>query len=565
MNYIKKILCTSLLGGFIALPVLAQKPSSESNKRNYSKALDLMGSSMGLLDRFFVDSVDMERLSRHGIDAMLRSLDPYTEYYSKEDNDKLKLITTGEYGGIGAVISQRPDSVVIINDPMEGMPAAEAGLRPGDRILEVDGKDLRRATTEQVSNALKGKPNSEISVFVQRQGEKRPRRFDFKRRKIVVNPVPYFGRTPGGFGYIKLTNFPNSAAREVSLAMEKLQRAGSLSGLVLDLRGNGGGLMDEAVKIASFFVPEGTEVVRTKGRPGLRQEAIYRTRTKPIALELPLVVLIDGQSASAAEIVAGALQDMDRAVVIGTKSFGKGLVQTTMGLPHEGVLKLTTAKYYIPSGRCIQRIDYHESRTGKREQVIPDSLAKVFFTLSGRPVRDSGGIVPDVEVKNDSLPTMLYYLNYNEHVFDWVTSYVQRHKTIAPASRFELSDDDYVDFGKMLHENKFDYDRQSAGQLKNLEEIARLEGYLGRVQPLIDSLKVALEPNLTHDLEILKPYIKRLLNTLIINRYYYQRGVIERELLYDPIVGRADLLLSDLGAYYAIFRPKAEDENVSKN
>lgn len=555
MNNIKKIIYSALLAGSITLPVLAQKPSKEANYRSYTKALDLLGASMGLLDRYFVDTVDMDLLSRHGIDAMLRSLDPYTEYYSKEDNDKLKLITTGEYGGIGSIISQRPDSVVVINDPMEGMPAAMAGLKPGDRILEVDGKDLRRATSEQVSNALKGKPDSKISVLVQRMGEKKPLRFDFKRRKIVVNPVVYSGFTQAGLGYIKLTNFPNSAAREVRSALEKLQSTGNLEGLVLDLRDNGGGLMDEAVKIVSLFVPEGTEVVRTKGRPGLRQEAIYRTRSKPIAPELPLVVLIDGESASAAEIVSGALQDMDRAVVLGSKSFGKGLVQTTMQLPHEGVLKLTTAKYYIPSGRCIQRINYHDSRNGRKDEATPDSLAKVFHTISGRPVRDAGGIVPDIEVKRDSLPTMLYYLTYNEHVFDWVTAYAQRHKSIAPAKTFELSDTDYDAFGAMLQEKKFDYDRQSGKQLENLVEIARLEGYLGRVQPLLDSLKTALEPNLEHDLESLKPQIKRLLSTHIVNRYYYQRGVLERELMYDPIVARANKLLTDPQTYRQILQP----------
>ncbi|MDO4707409.1 MAG: S41 family peptidase [Porphyromonadaceae bacterium] len=550
---ISRGMASVILGLYLALPALAQKPSKQANQKSYTKAIDILGASMGLLDRYFVDTVDIEQLSRHGIDAMLRSLDPYTEYYSKEDNDKLKLITTGEYGGIGSIISQRPDSIVIINEPMQGMPADLAGLKPGDRILEVDGKDMRRATTDQVSAILKGKPESEISILIERFGEKKPRRFNFKRKKIVVNPVAYYGVTPKGCGYIKLTNFPNSAAKEVRHALEELQRAQKLSALILDLRDNGGGLMDEAVKIVSLFVPEGTEVVRTKGRPELRQEAIYRTRSKPIAIDLPLVVLIDGESASSAEIVAGALQDMDRAVVLGTKSFGKGLVQTTMQLPHEGVLKLTTAKYYIPSGRCIQRINYNNKRGGKQVGTTPDSLARIFHTRAGRPVRDAGGIVPDLEVRQDSLPTMLYYLSYNEHVFDWITAFTQKHGRIASARDFDLSDADYKAFGSMLEEKQFDYDRQSSKQLEALVEIARLEGYYSRVQPLLDSLKTALEPDLRHDLESLKPQIKRLLNSRIVGRYYYQRGLIERELLHDSVIAEADRLLSDPTAYQAVF------------
>lgn len=553
-------LTSTVLGLCLAGSALAQKNTRAANQKSYTKAIDVLGASMGLLDRFFVDTVDMELLSRQGLDAMLRSLDPYTEYYSKEDNDKLRLITTGEYGGIGSIISQRPDSVVIINEPMQGMPAALAGLKPGDRILEVDGKDMRRATTELVSAALKGKPESNISVLVQRMGEKKPRRFDFKRKKIVVNPVVYYGTTPKGYGYIKLTNFPNSAAAEVRRALEDLQRGGKLSGLVLDLRDNGGGLMDEAVKIVSLFVPEGTEVVRTKGRSDLRAEAVYRTRSKPIALELPLAVLIDGESASAAEIVAGALQDMDRAAVLGTKSFGKGLVQTTMQLPHEGVLKLTTAKYYIPSGRCIQRINYHDKRYGKRGEAMPNSLARLFHTRAGRPVRDAGGIVPDIEVRQDSLPTMLYYLSYNEHVFDWITAFTQKHRSIVSARDFDLSEADYKAFGEMLLEKQFDYDRQSAKQLESLTEIARLEGYHTRVQPLLDSLKTALAPDLKHDLESLKPQIKRLLNSRIVGRYYYQRGVIERELMHDPIVARADSLLANRKEYAEVLIPHKDLE-----
>lgn len=559
IKYISGLLLCTLL----ATQLAAQ--SNKGNKQSYAKALDLMGASMALLDRFFVDTVDMNRLSRHGIDAMLQSLDPYTEYYSKEDNDKLKLITTGEYAGIGAIISQRPDSTVRISDPMEGMPAAEAGLRAGDIILEINGADYRRSTSEAVSSALKGAPGSKVSILIQRMGEKRPRKIEFARRKIAVNPVSYYGLTPAGYGYISLNSFPNSAAREVERAFLELKKQG-IQGLILDLRNNSGGLLDEAIKIVNFFVPAGKVVVTTKARPELNQDAVYRTKNKPLDTEIPLVVLIDGESASSSEIVAGALQDMDRAVVLGRKSFGKGLVQTTMQLPHEGVLKLTTAKYYIPSGRCIQRIDYEEGRRGGQIKATPDSLAHVFYTEAERPVRDAGGIMPDIEVRADSLPTMIYYLNFNSDVFDWITAYTLRHKSIAPPRTFTISDADYQDFGRMLIDKKFDYDRQSSKQLDRLREIAQFEGYLSKAGALLDSLNTVLAPDLQHDLESLRPHIERYLSTSIVGRYYYRRGAIERELLTDKVVAEADSLLESPERYSSILHPKkpvqAHEENL---
>lgn len=536
-------------------PMVAQR-SKGSNKQSYAKALDVLGASMALLDRYFVDSVDMDRLSKQGIDAMLQSLDPYTEYYAKDDNDKLKMITTGEYAGIGAVITQRPDSTVRIADPMEGQPAAVAGLRAGDIILEVDGKDYRRSTSEHVSAALKGAPGSKISILIQRPNERKPRKVEFVRRKIVVNPVSYYGLTPEGYGYIALTGFPNTAAREVSAALKMLVEEHHIGGLVLDLRNNGGGLLDEAVKIVNLFVPEGRVVVTTKARPELEQDAVYRTRHKAIQPTLPLVVLIDGESASSAEIVAGALQDMDRAVVLGSKSFGKGLVQTAMQLPHDGVLKLTTAKYYIPSGRCIQRIDYRQSSQGRANMTaVPDSLIKVFRTESGRPVRDAGGIEPDLTVKADSMPTMMYYLGYNPDVFDWITDYTTRHKTIDSPTTFKLSEEDYTSFSNMLVERKFDYDRQSSKYLERLKEVAEFEGYLSRAGSLIDSLRLALEPDLQHDLVSLKPHIERYLSNSIVQRYYYRRGAIQRELLTDKVVAEADALLGDRARYTTLLTP----------
>lgn len=542
----------------IALLSSIALPAQKNNKQAYAKALDIMGTSMAMLDRYFVDTINMERMSRRGIDAMLQSLDPYTEYYSKEDSEKLKLITTGEYAGIGAIISQRPDSTVLISEPMEGMPAYLAGLKAGDIILEVDGKDHRKSTSEAVSNALKGAPGSKVSLLIQRMGEAKPRRVNFERKKIVVNPVTYYGTTPQGNGYIALSNFPSSASSEVRRAFLELREKHNIKGLVLDLRGNGGGLLDEAVKILSLFVPEGTIVVSTRGRADAKLNESFRTKTKPIDTQIPLVVLIDERSASSSEIVAGALQDLDRAVIVGQKSYGKGLVQSTLQLPHEGTLKLTTAKYYIPSGRCIQRLDYHEAREGRGAKETPDSLRALFHTLGGRPVRDAGGIVPDVAAKSDSLPTMIYYLTFNPDAFDWVTAYTTKHPRIASPRDFRITDSDYQEFGKMLEGKKFDYDRQSLKMLERLREIAEFEGHLKRSAPLLDSLKTALEPNLKKDLETLRPSIEHFLNTSIITRYYNRRGTQERELMTDKVVEVADKYLGNAEMYKSILTPKLQ-------
>ncbi len=542
MNKIKYILSIILVSLF-SLQAYAQKPSPEQNQKEFAKALDLIGSSMSMLNRYFVDSVDIKEMSEYGLQAMLQSLDPYTEFYPKDD-DRLKLLTTGEYGGVGAVIMQRSDSSVLISEPMEGMPADCAGLRAGDRILEVDGKDCRKSTSADVTKLLKGKPNSRLTVLIERMNSKKPLEISFDRKKIHLNAVPYYGITPEGFGYIGLSSFTSSATKELKFALEKLMTEQKIKGLVLDLRNNGGGLLDEAVKIVSLFVPKGSLVVSTKARPELKRNLTQKTEDKPIAPNLPLVVLVNGSSASASEIVSGALQDMDRAVILGQKSFGKGLVQTTLRLPHEAVLKLTTAKYYIPSGRCIQKIDYKSRRNGRGDHIIPDSLAKTFYTAHGRPVKESGGITPDVTIKSDSIPTILYYLDYEPKVFDWVTSYRYKHKTIALPKDFKLSEEDYRAFGQMLKESKFNYDRQSSKQLENLKKMAKLEGYLDKNKQLFDSLEVALTPNLDHDLHAFEKDIKDLLEHKIIKRYYYNKGSIERHLLTDKYVQEADKILA---------------------
>ncbi len=543
----------------------AQKPSPKQNQKDYAKALDLMGASMSMLNRYFVDSVNIKEISEYGLNSMLQSLDPYTEFYSKEDNERLKLMTTGEYGGIGAIIMQRPDSSVLINEPMEGMPADLAGLRAGDRILEIDEQDFRKSTSEAVTKVLKGKPNSKLTLLIERLNEKKPLKISFKRQKIHLNAVPYFGTTPEGFGYIALSSFTSSAGKEVKSALKTLIEEHNIKGLVLDLRNNGGGLLDEAVKIVNFFVPKDKLVVSTKARPELKKNTVQRTTQRPIAPNLPLVVLVNGSSASASEIVSGSLQDMDRAVIIGEKTFGKGLVQTTLRLPHEAILKLTTAKYYIPSGRCIQKIDYRTRKNGRGGQVIPDSLAKTFYTELGRPVKDNGGIMPDITIKRDTLATMLYYLTFEPKVFDWVTAYSYKHKTIQTPKTFKLSDEDYQAFGKMLKEAKFNYDRQSSKVLKELKSVAKLEGYYPKTKALFDSLELALTPNLDHDLQVLKKDIKKLLESKILTRYYYKRGAIERELMTDKFIQEAEQLLANPNKMKALLSLPQESKEEQKN
>ena len=538
MTYWTKILSLAL-GLLLLTPASAQTKGKEEkkkdNKFSYVQAVDIFGSSLALLDRHFVDSIDIKRLSRIGLDGMLESLDPYTEYYSSEDTDKLRLLTTGAYGGIGSVISQRPDSTIIINDPMEGMPAAQAGLRAGDVILEVDGQDFRKSTSDKVSAALKGTPGSKIVLLIQRPGESKPRRIEFRRQKIQVSPVPYYGVIGKDMGYISLTGFPNTAAAEVKKAFLDLKSKHQLRGLILDLRDNGGGLIDEAIKIAC------------------------PTDSGPLDTQIPIAVLINGQSASASEIVSGALQDLDRAVVMGVKSYGKGLVQTTMQLPYDGTIKLTTAKYYIPSGRCIQRINYQSLREGKGATILPDSLTKVFHTRAGREVRDAGGILPDIALANDSLPTMVYYLRVNNDAFDWITDYVRSHRTIASPRDFKLTDADYASFSNHMIEKKFDYDRQSGKELKKLEDLAKFEGYYNKSREAFEALKKLLVPDLKHDLEEHRPFIEQYLTGAILTRYYYNRGALERSVAEDKMVRAAEDLLADPARYTKVLsRPEAK-------
>lgn len=516
----------------------------DRSRKEYIESMDILSNVIGNVRLYFVDTVSINQMTRRGIDAMLGGLDPYTEYIPYEEMDDLKLITTGEYAGIGAIIAQRPDSSVIIQRPIEGMPADETGLIAGDKILKIDGKDFRKTTTPKVSEALKGISGTTVKVTIMRYGEKKPRTFAVKRRKVIMNSVPYSGIVAPSIGYIRLNNFTDKSAEEVRLALLNLRDKQNAKSLILDLRGNGGGLMQAAIEIVNLFTPKDQEVVTTKGRSP-ESVSVFRTLAEPLDTKIPLVVLIDGQSASSSEIVAGALQDMDRAVLMGQKSYGKGLVQTTRQMPYNGVIKLTTAKYYIPSGRCIQRLDYSQANKTGLVTAIPDSLHKVFHTAAGRPVEDAGGILPDIEIKQDTIATLLYYMAFNNDVFDFVTDYYLNHKTISEPESFSITEADYMAFCKKMEEKNFDYDRQSAKILNKLEEMAKIEGYLPDANAELKALREKLKPNLSRDLKRFKKEIIKYLNNEIVTRYYYERGSIRQSLPEDKVVNEAIKLLQD--------------------
>ena len=528
---------------------IATAESKDSARFEVNKQLDIFNALIKEMEMFYVDTLNIRKTMRQGIDAMLKGLDPYTEYISEEEMESLKFITTGEYGGIGAYIGTRRGET-IITDPFEGMPAAEAGLKAGDVILAVDSVEAKGLSSDRVSEMLKGVPNTKIKVKIQRPGEKNPLTFNLVRKQVVVDQVTYYGVYPDKTGYIYLRGFTDKSAQEVKTAFEDLKKNHQIESLVLDLRDNGGGLLEGAVQIVNLFVPKGKEALTMKGKIS-QWDRTYRTYNEPLDSVMPMVVLINGGSASASEIVAGALQDMDRAVLVGQRSFGKGLVQSTRNLPYDGKLKITTNKYYIPSGRCIQQLDYTHRNPDGSVDAIPDNLTSVFYTANGRPVSDGGGIRPDIEVEAEKTPTMLYYLFADRefHVFDYVTDWASQHKTIPEPEDFVYSDEDYALFKKHLTERNFEYDRQSERALQALKDIAEFEGFMEADEDLFADLEAKLKPNLERDLERYKKEIKRLISSEIVKRYYYQRGEVKYNLTGDTILQKALEVLKDKEIY----------------
>lgn len=537
------LFCLLLLFGSI-MPGQAQK----DNRFEVSKNLDIFNALIKEVEMFYVDSVDVEKIVRRGINSMLGSLDPYTEYYPEQEMDKLKIMTTGEYGGIGSYIRGRQEGGVYIIEPFEGMPAALAGLQAGDRILAIDTVDVTNKSSDEVSNLLKGVPNTKMVLKIQRPNEKKPREVKLIRKQILVDQVTYYGVRGDSVGYIYLKGFTDKSAQEVKNAFDDLKKNHHIKSLILDLRNNGGGLLESATQIVSMFVPKGKEVVSTKGKIS-QWDRTYRTANEPLDTVMPMAVLINGNSASAAEIVSGSLQDMDRAVLVGQRSFGKGLVQSTRELPYNGSVKITMSKYYIPSGRCIQQMDYSHRKADGSVDAIPDSLTSVFYTSKGRPVRDGGGVRPEFEIEEEEIPTMMYYLATDFVLVDFVTNWTQKHKTIPSVEEFTVSDEDFEAFKNYAKEKNFTYDRQSEKVLKNLKEIAKFEGYMNRDSTIFNELEARLTPNLDRDFELYKEQIKKLMASEIVKRYYFQKGELLESLKDDKVLEKALEVLDDQELY----------------
>jgi len=519
--------------------------------------LDIFNAVYKELDMLYVDTIDPKKVIEAGIDAMLDETDPYTEYYP-EDDKTLKEMTTGKFGGIGAVIRYYPAKKhVVVVEPSEGNPAAMAGIKAGDVILEVNGEEMIQGErnvqdfTSYVTNHLRGDPGTTCKIKVERMGVDSvyvPLEFQLTRGSIKTNPVPFYTLLHDSIGYINMSTFAiENCSKEVKKALIELKQGGATK-MILDLRGNGGGLLNEAVNVVNLFVPKGKEIVTTKGKVK-QMEMTYRTMNEPTDLSIPLVVLVNGATASASEIVSGALQDLDRAVVVGMRTYGKGLVQTPRELPYNSNMKITTAKYYIPSGRCIQAIDYSKKSVDGLVNRIPDSLTTVFHTAVGREVRDGGGITPDKTVNVEDAPNILYYLLNGDEIFDFATLYCARHAKIDLPNKFFLTDRDYADFCRMLKNRNFSYDRQSIALLKRLKEMAKFEGYLENSSAEFEALEKKLQHNLDMELEKFKKEIKQALAEEIVKRYYYEKGSIEYLLRDDKDLDKAIEVLSDPEEY----------------
>lgn len=545
----------------ILLGLMAMMPAKAQSEHSFevSKNLDIFNSLYRQLDVFYVDTLEADKLIRIGIDAMLEELDPYTVYYPEEDAGDLKMMTTGKYGGIGSIIRMRKDSTVIVAEPYAGMPAAEVGLQIGDVMLKIDDKDLKGMTTSEVSDLLRGEPGTTFVLRIQRPGEKKPRDIKITRRNVKVAAIPYYGLI-GDAGYINLTQFTEGCAKDVRKAVISLKDKGAKS-IIIDLRANGGGLLNEAVDIVNLFVPKGLKIVETKGKL-LAANSAYFTRNEPLDLDIPLAVLVNGRTASAAEIVSGALQDLDRGIVIGTKTFGKGLVQSPRELPYNANLKLTTAKYYIPSGRCIQAIDYKQKRkdaeiyraTGKRAEKKDSINQHIFHTAAGREVTEGSGIMPDVTVEHDTLANIVYYLSVDDVLTDWGTQYFQKHPTIPAVKDFAITKNDYEDLKRMAKDCDFKYDRLSEKRLADLKKTAEFEGYYEDAKDEFEALEKKFAHNLDRDMDRHQKDIRKLMAQEVIKRYYYQAGAVEESLKGDEDVEKAIKVLNDESEYNKILR-----------
>ena len=517
-----------LLGGTLAFQT--------KNDRLFAiaKSIDIFATLIRELDTYYVDQIDPEKLLTVGIQAMLEELDPYTEYIPEEESDDFRMLTTGEYAGVGALIGNRGEGNIVLM-PYTGFPAQNAGRRIGDLLLKVDSIAVQKKSTSEVSELLKGPANTGVTVTVKRGDD--TLQFSLNRKKISLKNVPFYGKLDEKTGYIKLSDFTPNASAEVRNALVTLKAQGATQ-LVLDLRDNPGGLINEAVEIVNLFIPKGKEVVKTIGK--LQQvNYTYKTSKTPLDKEIPVVVLINERSASAAEIVAGALQDYDRAVLLGQKSFGKGLVQTTLPLSFNAQIKVTTAKYYIPSGRCIQAIDYAKSREDGSAGTVPDSLRKAFKTANGRIVLDGAGIEPDEKVTEKPYAPISYTLVAGNHVFDYATTFFYKNPSIASPSKFQVSEEVYAEFKKFLVGKEYDYTTYTEKSVQDMEKYLTKEPYFNEVKEQLEQIKSKVNHSKENDLETHEKEIKKILGEEIVSRYYFQEGMIEASLQGDPVIDLA--------------------------
>jgi len=530
-----------ILALLLPIGLIAQE---KQNNFEIAKSLDIYNSLLRELNLNYVDEINPGELNETAIKAMLDGLDPYTVFIPESDIENAKFMTTGEYGGIGALI-QYDGEFTRISEPYYGWPAQKAGLIAGDAILEVNGVDCKKKNTQQVSELLKGQPGTEVTLKVQRYGVDKPIEKTLKREKVKIENIPYYKVFDNGVAYLSLSGFTRDAAKEMKEKFLEMRKDHQLKGFVLDLRGNGGGLMNEAVDIVNLFIPKGKPVVSMRGKAA-SSNSLHSTSNEPVDLEIPLAVLVDGNSASASEIVAGAIQDYDRGVIIGERTFGKGLVQNILPLSYNTQMKVTVAHYYIPSGRCIQEIDYsHKKDT---VQKTTDSLGRAFKTMAGRTVYEGHGITPDVKVKRDPYATVTAYLYGKSYIFDYANKFYSEHKSIDSADRFKIDEATYQDFMKFVKDKNFSYTTESEKTLEKLRTVAKEEGYLEQIKPQIEQLEKNLEADKANDLLKNRKDIEELLLSEIVGRYYYQKGRIISALQNDPDLERAfEILLNTNG------------------